>query len=87
MAQHLNAALLCTRIERLTGLLHEYGVPTPEDDPLLGASDGEHLIASRQVVIAAYEMLERMADFEKALNELRRLVGTGMELVGKEKWR
>lgn len=87
MAHRLEGALLSTRIERLTALLREHGVPLPEEDPRLGMSDGEHLVASMRVVTAAYELLEKVDDFEQALIQLRQLVGSGMELVGKEKWR
>lgn len=79
-AHRLEVALLATRIERLTALLREHDVPVPEEDPRLGISDGEHLIACRLVVVAAYELLERLED-------LKRIVGSGMELVGKERWR
>lgn len=69
-----------TRVERLTALLREHGVPTPDDDPLLGASDGAHLAACRDVVTCAYDLLF-------ALERLRDLVGAGMELVRDDVWR
>lgn len=79
-AHHLETSLLQTRIERLTALLREHGIPLPEEDPRLGASDGEHLLACRNTVIAAYDLLLR-------LEELRSIVGSGMEFVGQERWR
>lgn len=79
-AHALDKALLLTRLERLTALLQEHGVPLPEEDPALGASDGQHLEACRLVVTKAYELLE-------ALEDLKALVGSGMELVEKEIWR
>lgn len=86
-AHHLERVLLTTRIERLCAVIREHGIPLPEEDPRLGASDGEHLAASRRVVTAAYGLLEGIEEFERALAELRSLVGSGMELVGKESWR
>lgn len=79
-AHRLEVALLQTRIERLHALAREHDIPIPADDPLLGVSDGEHLIACRAVVTAAYALLER-------LDELREMVGSGMELIGGESWR
>lgn len=79
-AQRLETSLLADRIERLTALLHEHGVPVPEDDPSLGASGAEHLLACRNVVAAAYDLLER-------LEELKAIVGSGMEFVRQERWR
>lgn len=79
-AHHLETSLLQARIEILTALAREHDIPIPGDDPLLGASDGEHLIACRNVVTAAYDLLER-------LDELKAIVGSGMELVGGEPWR
>ena len=79
-AHRLETSLLSMRLERLTALLREHGIALPEEDPLLGISDGEHLMACRRVVDAAYDLLERLED-------LKRIVGSGMELVGKEKWR
>ena len=78
-AHRLETLLLATRIERLSALLREHGIRLPDEDPRLGISDGEHLLACRQVVRAAYELLDR-------LEELRAIVGSGMELVGKERW-
>jgi len=86
-AHHLETANLSTRIARLTAICREHGIPMPSDDPLLGASDGEHLAASRRVVIAAYDLLVQMDEFTAALAELRTMVGSGMELVGGEPWR
>ena len=79
-AHHLEVVLLQQRVERLHAVLREHGIPLPEEDPRLGASDGDHLRACRDVVIAAYELLERLED-------LKSLVGSGMELMGGEPWR
>lgn len=78
-AHRLEVSLLQIRIERLTAVLREHDIPIPGDDPLLGASDGEHLEACRAVVRGAYELLP-------ALETLRALVGSGMELVDGERW-
>jgi hypothetical protein len=86
-ARRLEVALLQTRIERLSAIIREHGLSLPSDDPLLGVSDGEHLEASRAVVIAAYDLLENAGTLTAALEELRGLVGSGMELVGGERWR
>ena len=86
-AHRLEVSLLSARIDRLTALLREHEIPLPESDPRLGASDGEHLAACRAVVVAAYSLLERADDLERALGELRRIVGSGMELVRAERWR
>lgn len=80
LAHRLEVSLLMSRVERLTALLREHGIPLPGEDVRLGASDGEHLEACRTVVVAAYELLAR-------LEELRAMVGAGMELVGGERWR
>jgi len=79
-AHRLEIVLLQTRIERLHALLREHGINPPDEDPLLGASDGEHLAACREVVTTAYALLER-------LDELKAMVGSGMELVGGESWK
>lgn len=73
-AHLIEVALLQTRIERLHALLREHGIVPPREDPLLGASDGEHLEACQAVVSAAYELLAR-------LDELREMVGSGAELL------
>lgn len=73
-AHRVEVALLQTRIERLHAVLREHGIPPPDDDPRLGASDGEHLEASRAVVSAAYSLLDR-------LEELHAMVGSGVELL------
>lgn len=86
-AQRLEVGLLQARCERLTALVREHGLPIPGDDPRLGASDGDHLAACRRVVVAAYELLEHMRELDEALTELRRMVGSGMELVGGDPWR
>lgn len=86
-AHYLETAQLATRIARLTALCREHGLALPSDDPLLGTSDGEHLVASRRVVIAAYELLAQIEEFTEALTELREMVGSGMELVSGEPWR
>lgn len=86
-AHRLEAAMLQTRIERLTALVREHGLPVPQEDPRLGASDGEHLARCRTVVLAAYRLLEAADELERALNELRATVGSGMELVRGERWR
>jgi hypothetical protein len=78
-AHRLEVSLLQTRIERLTAVLREHGLPIPGDDPRLGLSDGEHLLACREVVIAAYTLLER-------LDDLKLLVGSGMELLDEKGW-
>lgn len=87
LAHHLERSLLMARIERLTAVLREHGLSVPGTDERLGAADGEHLEACRQVVVAAYALLEQITAFEQALTELRRMVGSGMELVGGEPWR
>lgn len=87
-AHRLEVVLLLTRIERLTALIREHGIPLPTaDDPLLGVSDSEHLAASRRVVTAAYDVLERASELEAALDDLRSMIGSGMELVGGGRWR
>ena len=80
VAHRLEANELQGRIERLVALLREHGIALPEEDPRLGASDGEHLEACRTVVVKAYELLE-------ALDALRAMVGSGMELIGGDEWR
>jgi hypothetical protein len=62
-------------IERLHALLREHDIPLPAEDSLLGASGHEHYAACREVVIVAYELLQR-------LEELREIVGSGHELLG-----
>jgi len=79
-AHRMEVLLLQTRIERMGALLREHGIPLPSEDPRLGVSDGEHLMACTKVVSAAYDLLER-------LEELRAIVGSGMEFVGAEPWR
>ena len=74
LAHRLDVRELTHRVERLTSVLKEHGIPMPEDDPRLGASDGEHLEACRKVVTKAYELLE-------ALDDLRVMVGSGVELL------
>ena len=86
-AQRLEVSLLLTKIERLNAVVREHGIPLPGDDPRLGASDGDHLAACRQVVTTAYDLLEAAKSFEVALAELRTLVGSGMELVGGAPWK
>jgi hypothetical protein len=61
------------RLEQLMALLAEHGIPLPPEDSLLGASGQEHYQACRAVVVAAYELIER-------LEELREIVGSGHEL-------
>lgn len=79
--------LLMSRVERLSALVREHGIPLPGDDPRLGASDGEHLAACRRVVVAAYALLEQADELEAALAELKSLVGSGMEFVTQsESW-
>lgn len=80
MAHRLETSLLSARLERMVALLREHGIEPPRDDPRVDAGDHDHLIACRAVVLAAYELLER-------LEELRGIVGTGMELVGGQRWR
>lgn len=82
----LEKRLLMTRIERLTALLREHGLPLPEEDPRLGASDGQHLVACRNVVKSAYDLLSAISAFETSLDVLRAEVGSGVELLG-ESWR
>lgn len=80
-AHRLETTLLQVRVERLTAVLREHGLPIPGDDPRLGASDGEHLEQCRQVVNAAYELLTQ-------LRTLERMVGSGMEFVKDDQsWR
>lgn len=86
-AHHLETVMLSTRIERLIAVVREHGIPLPGEDPMLGASDGEHLAASRRVVIAAYDLLVQADELESALADLRTMVGSGMELVKGEAWR
>jgi hypothetical protein len=73
-AHRLEVELLQIQIERLRSALREHGIPLPAEDPLLGASDGEHLAACQAVVSTAYDLLER-------LEELRQMVGSGHELL------
>lgn len=87
LAHRTDVRELSGRIERLVAVLREHGIPMPEEDPRLGASDGEHLEACRRVVVAAYDLLECERELTTALAELRSLVGSGMELVGGESWR
>jgi hypothetical protein len=87
LAHHLEKSLLLTRIQRLTDLLKEHNIEVAQDDPLLGASDIEHLKQCRSVVIHAYDLLQSIKDFETALRDLRTTVGSGMELVGGNSWR
>lgn len=86
VVHRVEAGLLQTRLERLTALLREHGIPLPDEDPRLGASDGEHLAACRRVVVAAYALLEQADELEEALAALRTLVGSGSELLQKG-WR
>ena len=86
MAHRLESTLLLSRIERLTAVIREHGIPLPGEDPMLGASDGDHLAACRTVVTTAYDFLEASRAFEQALRELRSLVGSGMELIGGAPW-
>lgn len=86
-AKRFDDHLLQQRIERLTAIIREHGLPLPEEDPHLGASDGDHLDACKKVVTAAYDLLEASETLERALAELRALVGSGMEFVGSESWR
>lgn len=79
-AQRLETSLLQARIERLTSVIQEHGIPLPPDDPRLGASDGEHLLQCRRVVHAAYRLLAE-------LEALRDMVGSGTELLERENWR
>lgn len=85
-AHRLDTLMLQTRIERLTAVIREHGLPLPGEDERLGASDGDHLAACRQVVSSAYQLLEHAATLEQALTDLRRMVGSGMELVGHHDW-
>lgn len=78
-AHFLETRLLQAHIERLRAVLREHGIPLPEEDPLLGASDGEHLEACKAVVRGAYELLP-------ALERLRTMVGSSMELIDGERW-
>ncbi len=78
-AHRLEVSLLQVQIERLRAILREHGIPLPEEDPMLGASDGEHLEACKAVVRGAYELLPH-------LEELRRIVGSGMELLEDKRW-
>jgi hypothetical protein len=73
-AWHVERLLLESRIERLRAIIREHGIPLPEEDPLLGASDGEHLEQCRAVVTAAYALLTE-------LDSLREMVGSGVELL------
>ena len=83
----LENTMLQTRIERLTAIISEHGIPLPGDDPRLGASDGDHLAACRRVVIAAYDLLEQTNELESALTDLKTMVGSGMEFVNQKTWR
>src|SRR5262245_65001130 len=85
-AHRIEVAELQTRIERLTAILREHGIPLPIDDPRLGASDGEHLRQCRDVVTTAYALMEQITAFEDALTDLRRMVGSGVEMLG-DTWR
>jgi len=82
-ARRVNSALLQVKIERMTALLREHGIPLPSEDPRLGASDGEHLARCRAVVTSAYELLEKIDQFDRSLDELRETVGSGVELLRK----
>ena len=73
-AHRLEVLTLQVKIEILRAIIKEHGIPLPKEDPLLGASDGEHLEACKAVVRGAYELLPH-------LRELERLVGSGMELL------
>jgi hypothetical protein len=53
-AWHLERVELQSRIAHLESVLREYGINSPGTDPLLGASDGEHLEACKAVVRGAY---------------------------------
>lgn len=79
LAHKLETALLMSRLERMVALLREHGIEPPADDPRVDAQEHDHLIACRDVVIAAYELLER-------LEELRRMIGSAMEFVGQPSW-
>jgi hypothetical protein len=87
IAHRLDTMLLQGRVERLTALVREHGIPLPDEDPRLGASDGEHLARCRAVVDTAYRLLEATEAFERALGELRATVGSGIELLRDERWR
>lgn len=79
-AWHLERTQLLARIARLEAVLREHGLPGPAEDPRLGPSDHEHLEACRAVVRGAYELLPHV-------EELRRIVGSGIELLGQESWK
>ena len=79
-AYALEHTLLSARCERLVALLREHEIPLPDDDPRLGGSGGEHLERCRLVVIKAYELLGKADELEHALGELRRVVGSGVEM-------
>ena len=80
MAHRLEVSLLMSRVERLTALLREHGIPLPGEDGRLGASDGEHLEACRRVVMSAYELVG-------ALGVLEQMIGSGRELLEVEPWK
>jgi transposase len=73
-AQRLEVSLLQAHIERLRAALREHGIPLPDEDPRLGASDGEHLEQCKAVVRAAYALLGE-------LRTLEQMVGSGVELL------
>ena len=73
-AQRLEVELLQAHIERLRAALREHGIPLPDEDPRLGASDGEHLEQCKAVVRAAYALLGE-------LRTLEAMVGSGVELL------
>jgi hypothetical protein len=79
-ARDLEATLLQTQIERLTAVIKEHGLPVPGEDARLGASGLEHLAACQLVVTKAYELFD-------ALEALKLIVGSGMELLRTESWR
>lgn len=66
--------LMAARVSQLEELLRENGVQLPSPDGAV-----EHYETCRAVVLAAYELLER-------LEELHKLVGSGMELL-RDSWR
>lgn len=79
IAQRLEVSLLQMQIQSLEALLAEHGVLLRPDDPRLGASGPEHLEQCRRVVRTAYDLLGE-------LEALRRMVGSGMELLQEKSW-
>lgn len=73
-AHRIEVWRLQQRIELLHAVLREHGIEPPQEDPRLGASDGEHYAVCVDVVQAAYTLLEH-------LDELREMVGSGAELL------